>query len=347
VGLLSGAKARQGSIVQKFLNKFRKKTHEISELKAIENFERHQIGYLALIHLAVIRTAYDRLRSFLEKIENISNPLLKEKFIQRKFAQLPNLKNHIGLNQLTTLKELLKTWDKPSIDRYQTELFREVIGSWKPYFTETGYSEFTESSSLEVLEKEINKLLDQFTQETLRQGNLSGFERFINNLQHNNLRNSTQRIQTTLENLPRPKYFAFLGKVKDAQPEHFLSNRIDSFRPFYYYRPYLDQKIHTVILSAKEKYPRSVVIKGESLSGKTRAAYEAIKHESFLDWNLMVIYPGDIGPDFKVYDFQDDKPVIAFIDEMDTFISQEGALTALMKLRDRRVVVVATCRLGP
>ncbi|MCK4765856.1 MAG: TIR domain-containing protein, partial [Candidatus Aminicenantes bacterium] len=110
---------------------------------------------------------------------------------------------------------------------------------------------------------------------------------------------------------------------------------------FYWEREF-DQSIFTHLMNSK-----SVLVVGNSLSGKTRALFEAIKKRP----DSIVLIPFDYSLPINNYELpaNRDKKIIAVFDDFDLFIdrySKKGIEKLLFKLIDNDILIAATCRSG-
>ncbi|MCP5102038.1 MAG: hypothetical protein GY950_01600, partial [bacterium] len=148
--------------------------------------------------------------------------------------------------------------------------------------------------------------------------------------------------------IEKNNYFKLVKPVKDLEPEDILGpgKRAEINRDFYWRRK------PDEILVEHLKNGRSVLILGNSLSGKTRALYEAVKRLG----KTTVLVPMDqfvVGDDFELPKTdktqEEDTKYIALFDDIDYILNknaEENLEKFLQKLMEKGAVIAATCRRG-
>jgi len=128
--------------------------------------------------------------------------------------------------------------------------------------------------------------------------------------------------------------FSFLGKSSKLKPEVLLGPR--PYNEFYFLREN-DEKIKEAI----EKEEHALII-GRPLSGKTRAAFEAIRNLKE-EKNTAILLCRDITIDtFTI----PKKTKIIVIDDLHRFVEQQNFEHVFREATERNLCIVATCRSG-
>jgi hypothetical protein len=142
------------------------------------------------------------------------------------------------------------------------------------------------------------------------------------------------------------KYFTFVKKASELTVNDILDTRTSSFQEYYYQRP-IDKIIFETLLNKK-----SILIIGNSLSGKTRAVYEVLRKEEFKDH--LILTPRIINdfidfPKFENIDLfrNSEKEKIIFLDDVHAFFQKENANNFLRNIIRNGITIIATCMTGP
>ncbi len=140
------------------------------------------------------------------------------------------------------------------------------------------------------------------------------------------------------------EYFEFSKKVKDITVVDILDQRAHTYREFYHKRE-IDDAIYNRL-----KDNKSILLIGNSLSGKTRAIFELLKKEAFQDYYI-------IKPEltnFERFPFdqlpENTENTIVFLDDIDKFYDKKNinpTNSVIKKLMRNKVIFIATCRTGP
>jgi len=124
----------------------------------------------------------------------------------------------------------------------------------------------------------------------------------------------------------------------DLDAADVLGYRNKYYNPFYYVRD------HDANLRRHIEKSHNVLVLGEPLSGKTRAAFEALR----LQHDTEVIFPS---PEEMHNGFQlpssRTRRLIAFLDDVDVYFERGSPNEMLVEFLQQGVSVVATCRTGP
>ncbi len=125
--------------------------------------------------------------------------------------------------------------------------------------------------------------------------------------------------------------------AEELRPEDLLKNR-----PYYNYYPQPEDEIlRTLLLEEK-----SVLIRGPPLSGKTRTIFEVLKS---LGQSADVIIPRPEEIDYGNYPFPGNAGVnteVVILDDLNRFVEISNFERLLEIIRDKKLIIVATCQSG-
>ncbi len=299
---------------------------------------KHQVAHLALVNLAVASANKAFTQEYVANTLQQSNPFWPTSRIEEQLGRLPSLAEHIGFDN-DTLQIGLDSLMNHRIEDYGWQLFQEVLSIYQHIFTPEGYLAFYQACDESQIKAQISQKLGHLVTHLAGLNEFPAFTAYLDSFRHNEIKHEFQ-------NTPRPRYFRFEGSAAQLTPKDFFPNRFRSFRDYYLTRPYLDDSIAAVIETARSDDPQSALVRGDSLSGKTRAIYQALKNPTYAAWRVLILEVGDIGADFEV-PTDPNQPTVAFIDDIDNLLRHNGAIRALTRFRDAGVSVLATCRLGP
>jgi hypothetical protein len=142
------------------------------------------------------------------------------------------------------------------------------------------------------------------------------------------------------------EYLLFMKRGHDITVADILDNRRHTYNEFYYKRK-IDQDIYASLQSGK-----SMVLVGNSLSGKTRAVYELFKRDEF---QYDLIFSPKLVEDFRkfpsLHEFlpsrRPEERVVVFLDDINTFYTKKNFDEFVKELLRNDIIVVATCMTGP
>ncbi|NOQ24678.1 MAG: hypothetical protein GQ564_04880 [Bacteroidales bacterium] len=140
--------------------------------------------------------------------------------------------------------------------------------------------------------------------------------------------------------------FNIVTSAKNLSVANILDIRANSYQKFYHERSTDDEIFNALIAD------QSVLIIGNSLSGKTRAVYEVLKKEEFKDY--LVIIPEIVNDfiDFPKFEninlfANSEKKKIIFLDDIHLFFQKENANYFIHNILRNGITIIATCMTGP
>lgn len=191
-------------------------------------------------------------------------------------------------------------------------------------------------------ESEVRKYFQTFENE------LTVFSKKIQTLEKEIIDNSDLSLLNKLINnqLYIRKHFRVIKEAKYITPKDVLDLRYKTYQPFYYRR-----KTDINIFEALNNQ-QSVLIIGNSLSGKTRAVLEALRREEFADYQVIV---PNLITDFIEFPLLESIPdiissnrkQIVFLDDLHQYFQKQNANLFILNILRNEIPIIATCMTGP